>query len=205
MTDTFTFGVALADRWCMPYRDPEDARAQKRRYYQANRDRILAQVKARYAANPEKVREYQKGLREGKETREKILAAKRQWNKRRGKRTLTVAQAETNRVRVKRWRAANPERVRLLSRNGRANRRARLRGVTFEHIAATAWEAKVAEYGGRCAYCGEPAMERDHFVPLARGGTHTLDNLVPACGPCNRGKHAKLPEEWIEQCRGGRP
>lgn len=32
------------------------------------------------------------------------------------------------------------------------------------------------------------SWEVDHSVPLARGGTEYLRNLVPACVPCNRAK-----------------
>jgi 5-methylcytosine-specific restriction endonuclease McrA len=32
----------------------------------------------------------------------------------------------------------------------------------------------------------------DHVVPLARGGTHTRDNLATACPSCNISKGTKL-------------
>ena len=37
----------------------------------------------------------------------------------------------------------------------------------------------------------------DHLTPLSRGGSHTLENLVPACGRCNMQKSAKTYEEWL--------
>lgn len=44
----------------------------------------------------------------------------------------------------------------------------------------------------RCHYCGasaaDVALEIDHVVPVARGGTNAESNLVPACLACNRGK-----------------
>ena len=55
--------------------------------------------------------------------------------------------------------------------------------------------------GGRCWHCGKKlsftnygqvaergAWEVDHSIPLARGGTDHLNNLVPACIECNRSK-----------------
>lgn len=42
-----------------------------------------------------------------------------------------------------------------------------------------------------CAYCGRPATEVDHIVPVAAGGTTTIHNLAPACRACNRRKGAK--------------
>lgn len=180
----------------MATRDPEAERARKRRYYQENRERILAQTKARHEANPERMRAYQKRLREDKATRDKILAAKRAWNAQRGKRVLTETQAEANRQRAKAWREANPERYRELSRRKTANRRARLRAAEG-FIALRDWARLVNRHGGLCAYCGErPWTDVDHVIPLARGGRNTIGNVLPACGLCNGAKGAKLLIEW---------
>lgn len=43
-----------------------------------------------------------------------------------------------------------------------------------------------------CAYCGVmPAMGVDHVLALSRGGTNTIENLVPACLKCNQQKGAR--------------
>lgn len=51
----------------------------------------------------------------------------------------------------------------------------------------------------RCQYCGErpPVRELtiDHILPRSRGGDSSWTNLVIACGPCNRAKGDKTPEE----------
>jgi len=39
--------------------------------------------------------------------------------------------------------------------------------------------------GPPCHWCGDPATTADHLTPRAHGGGHGLDNLVPACAPCN--------------------
>ncbi len=53
------------------------------------------------------------------------------------------------------------------------------------------WLAKLKEYDNRCAYCGvqDEDIQQDHIKPLSKGGHHTLANVVPACGFCNRRKH----------------
>jgi 5-methylcytosine-specific restriction endonuclease McrA len=60
-----------------------------------------------------------------------------------------------------------------------------------------AWARKVA--AGLCHYCGErfaPAeLTLDHLVPIARGGTSTLGNCVPACKECNSEKGLRTPVE----------
>lgn len=90
---------------------------------------------------------------------------------------------------VRRYQRRNPE-VRAI--HG-ARRRAREAhgAVTIQEI-----RALKAEYDNRCAYCGEEATTLDHVVPLSRDGAHSIDNIVPACRPCNSGKHARTPEEW---------
>ena len=37
-----------------------------------------------------------------------------------------------------------------------------------------------------CHWCGTAkATQADHLIELDRGGDHSLENLVPSCGPCN--------------------
>lgn len=54
----------------------------------------------------------------------------------------------------------------------------------------------------RCAYCGDPMTEWDHFRPLVRNKMPTgyiseIGNLVPACGKCNQSKGSRDWREWI--------
>lgn len=50
-----------------------------------------------------------------------------------------------------------------------------------------------------CQYCGgQPGRHEltvDHVMPRSRGGTTTWENVVTACGPCNRRKGDRTPEE----------
>lgn len=49
-----------------------------------------------------------------------------------------------------------------------------------------------------CTYCGQRggALECDHVIPVARGGSSDADNLTTACRHCNRSKGSKLISEW---------
>ena len=49
-------------------------------------------------------------------------------------------------------------------------------------------KAVFARDGGRCVYCGAAATSLDHVVPKSRGGSHSWDNVVSACGRCNHVK-----------------
>ena len=50
-----------------------------------------------------------------------------------------------------------------------------------------------------CQYCkGQPGkahLTLDHVVPRSRGGETHWENVVTACGPCNRRKGNRTPEE----------
>ncbi len=64
-------------------------------------------------------------------------------------------------------------------------------------LSATEWLDLVASYRARCAYCGSVApLEMDHRIPLVRGGTNAIDNILPACGRCNRRKHTRTEDEF---------
>ena len=60
------------------------------------------------------------------------------------------------------------------------------------------WMRVKSDYRNRCAYCGISGvpMTKDHVVPLARGGSDYIENIVPACKTCNSRKHAKLLHDW---------
>ena len=45
--------------------------------------------------------------------------------------------------------------------------------------------AQVLVPGALCHWCAGVATECDHLIEHDRGGTDTLDNLVPSCKPCN--------------------
>ncbi|NBK77313.1 HNH endonuclease [bacterium D16-76] len=54
--------------------------------------------------------------------------------------------------------------------------------------------------GGRCAYCGTQIafddMQVDHVVPLRKGGSDTMDNMLPACRSCNHYKSTLTVEQF---------
>lgn len=111
----------------------------------------------------------------------------------------------STRASVKRWRDADPDRARAAQRAFyRANkdryfqaaikRQRLIRESAINDFTIAQWEKLKADYEYRCAYCNKCAdvLERDHVVPLSKGGDHTLLNVVPACSPCNRAKGASL-------------
>lgn len=60
-----------------------------------------------------------------------------------------------------------------------------------------------------CAYCeqvieGQP--EPDHVVPLSRGGSNSITNILPCCSLCNADKRDLLLHEWeADRARRDKP
>lgn len=57
------------------------------------------------------------------------------------------------------------------------------------------WKAALLHFEGHCAYCGrgegrarDARFDREHFVPVSRGGETSRHNVGPACRKCNRGR-----------------
>ena len=42
-------------------------------------------------------------------------------------------------------------------------------------------------------------LHLDHVYPLSKGGGHTISNLVVSCSSCNAKKHAKHPEQFLDE------
>ena len=115
---------------------------------------------------------------------ERSRASTRAWRER---------NADRVRAQARLWRVMNPEKHAFLN----AKRRARVMGALGAHTEAE-WEQVLAKYGSRCAYCGVVGpMTRDHVVPLIRGGTNDISNIVPACALCNCKKGRATAEEFL--------
>lgn len=80
------------------------------------------------------------------------------------------------------------------ARNKNGRRRASLRNTS---VGCIDWEQIILKAQGRCAICGsvitvDDATHFDHIVPLARGGSHTNDNLQWVHARCNLKKGARV-------------
>lgn len=112
------------------------------------------------------------------------------------------------------WRAANPERAAVASRKSQAKRRgdstrwyranveagreyvarryARRKGAAGSHTAAE-WATVKESQRGRCFDCGViKPLTRGHLVPLSKGGSDYISNIVGQCRTCNSKQHARI-------------
>lgn len=118
-----------------------------------------------------------------------------------GKNTIkTYKQSEQGKKANKRYRQSEAGRI---SSNAIFERR-RARLLNAENTLTTQeWNDILQDCGYRCSYCNNTGkMTQDHIVPLSKGGSHTKDNVVPACGTCNSSKGNKNLILWMAQKAG---
>lgn len=162
---------------------PEVVRRARRRYYAKNSALLLQKRRARYAENPAK-----------------DYATHRLWVEKN-------ESARRNYMRV--WRSEQFEHRKAYDaiyaashRTQRAehqnSRRARQIGNGGSHTKEQ-WLLLQQAYNHQCGYCRAAGVRltKDHAIPLARYGTDDIDNIIPACLPCNRRKHVKTAEEFM--------
>ena len=107
-------------------------------------------------------------------------------------RTYYERNREERLERTARYHAEHPEVVRAKSQAYRARKIA-----ADGRFTSAEWLALVEVWGARCAYCGcDDPLEADHRIPLARGGTNFISNILPACRSCNAKKHLMTEEEF---------
>lgn len=155
--------------YCRDYyqQNKEQHAVHVRNWMQANRERINELGRKRYYADHEKTKE--------------MIRRKYQRN------------AEKLRIKQSIYKRNNP----LLHRIREAVRRARANNSGGRFTKAEALQ-RFEQQGGRCYYCGciLEVYHLDHVVPLSRGGSNDISNIVCACVSCNLSKRAKLISEW---------
>lgn len=155
-------------------------------YYIANRETILKQQKTYYETHREEHAEWVRAYREANRKAEcEYRRAYREANR--------EARAEYDHA----YYAANPDKSRAKTHRRRALKRNN--GGSFTPADIDALKQSQTDKQGklRCWYCGKAMTDYhvDHFIPLAKGGTSSVDNLRLACPACNLSKSAKHPHQ----------
>lgn len=178
-------------------------RKKTRRYKDRHPERVAESYRRWRSKNPEKANAATQKWRE-EHLDELSEKARRDWQdptirerKREWHRQWVARNREKIRAKSLKWQRENPKKAK--ARNDR--RRARLRGAPVSDFTIQEWRELLEEFDNMCAYCGDEGvpLEREHVVPLARGGSHTKANIVPACVPCNRTKSTLTGEEFLER------
>lgn len=95
------------------------------------------------------------------------------------------------------WKDANRARLQIYDQTKRLKRLGQMAGKKIDPVM---WKNLLAAHGYQCFYClfCPKKLVMEHMTPLSRGGSHTLDNIVPACSPCNSKKFTKTAEDFME-------
>lgn len=136
-----------------------------------NKEHVRAQRRARDAANSEAVK-----------------AKRRKWY---------AENIEKGRAYARKWTAENREKA----NTGAQIRRARVAGAIGSHTAEEV-KALFLRQRGLCAVCRcdiTDKYDRDHIVPLARGGDNTILNIQLLCPSCNGQKGSLHPVEFMQR------
>ena len=114
-----------------------------------------------------------------------------------------AANIEATKTRHKAYRKNHPE----VSQAADARRRARLASAPINDLTGPQWELIKQHYNHRCVYCPENCwrcrqkkhkLTQDHIVPLSKGGSNTVSNIVPSCQSCNSKKHTGPPLKPVQ-------
>lgn len=82
----------------------------------------------------------------------------------------------------------------LVARKER-ERRAQKANTEVTKVTKNHYNNILLEFNNQCWICEVKLTQVvwDHVQPLAKGGSHSVDNLRPACNPCNVRKNATWP------------
>jgi 5-methylcytosine-specific restriction endonuclease McrA len=101
--------------------------------------------------------------------------------------------------RVKKWREKNHERRLEHASRSAAVRTARKRS-NGGSISTQQWEEIKAKQDGKCFDCGlVRKLQLGHLVPISRGGSSDVSNIVGQCGTCNRKQGSTMHASILQQ------
>ena len=186
-----------------------------KKYYIDNRDKRLKYCIKYNKKNSEKLKDYQKRYNE--ENIEVLITKRKEYY---------LNNKEVIQEKVKLYRYKNSEKVKesarrygqknkdkiseyrkkytktfsgnMASKNSNQKRRAKTKSgdVTTSQL-----KTLVKSYKN-CYWCkcklNKKNTHIDHYIPLSKGGEHTIDNLVTSCAECNLRKHTMMPEKFIK-------
>lgn len=162
-------------QYCRPEHKPKQRKEYFQEYHRANRDRKILKASQWYQENKTRKQEYD--ARRRLEKSEEIAEGKRQYQKR--------LLSEMTEEELKYHRRRNAEKSN--------SRRVRKTGNGSFKVTERDLRRQILRQGNRCYYCHEELteaskLEWDHLVPVIRGGSHSIGNLVASCRKCNRRK-----------------
>ena len=161
-------------------------RIKKKEYNNNNKEKISKRDKEYREKNKEKIRENKKLYYEA--NKEYVLSKNKEYQKR-------------NRVRLNKY-LLEYSKTKIGSVS-KLNTRHKRRTVIKDGDVTTQQLKELYSTVKNCYWCNIKLTKNnthlDHFVPLSKGGLHTIDNLVLSCSCCNLKKSNKDPYEFAQE------
>jgi 5-methylcytosine-specific restriction endonuclease McrA len=193
-------------------------------YYDKNQPAMVDRATLYQKTNPEKTRAYAKKaqakgrvkfnaqkLAKYHEDKETISADRRErYATDADYRAAMRINAESGRAKRPDYYAEHDRRYRCENkgayRTHSANYRAKKANADGSHTKEE-WRERLEYFGYHCAYCLKHTslvgtLAREHMVPLVRGGTNDIENIVPSCKFCNSAKRNRTPLEYLARLSG---
>jgi len=177
------------------YRNRLETKERVRAYYQ--RPETKARMNAFYAQPEQKVRRraYAQSYLSRPEKKAERRAYQQEYL------SLPHVQSRKRAWSLEYWKRS---RTRALYQATRQKRRALLHTAVGTHTPEQIQE-QYNRQRGHCYYCRKNVAlneyHLDHVIPLSRGGSNDISNIVVSCAACNLSKRDKLPHEFF---KGGR-
>ena len=161
------------------------------------RKRYKASPRAKYLRRLQNQRLQQDPIRKEKLRVYRSARGKTEKGKERGRRKrervrLNPARLAKRREHLHRYRASSKGQATHARRNLRRYQAAL---ATDHPLLSAEWGQILREHRYQCFYCKKglkAGLTMDHVIPLAKGGRHVKENIVPACRSCNSKKGSKL-------------
>lgn len=164
---------------------PDKYKAAQQRYRENHRDELRERSRLQWVNNKPK---RQASNRKHHQTHKELMAdIQRRWR---------ANHREVHRASVRQRRLEKPREIYALNQRYRARKQKAQGKFDGKQLR---WQFD--RQHGKCFWCSEPiefdTCHADHIIPLSRGGTNWISNVVCSCPFCNASKHDKLPfDEW---------
>ena len=189
----------------------------QRRWAKKHPDRMRAACRRWRRRHPDNQRKATYKWRQ--KNREAWNAYQRRWRRRHRARTNTIlrarrrAQKEVLNAKRRAARQRSLEKYRLAERLARirdpVSRRVSHRNAMAKRRQAVGvftrkeWLNVLRSAGFKCRYCGRKLSRKsatpDHRIPLSRGGSNWIANIIPACLPCNQKKNMLTEVQYLRR------
>lgn len=173
---------------CKKYKrdNREKLTKQQREARMRNHEQYLESARKRYWKNREKNLEW------NKKNYYKHIDRRKAYNKK-----FYRENSERIKEHVKRWAKENPKKVLAQSHLKRARKMRAIGKYSEEEFFSLC-----DEFNWKCCYCDKELSKDtatvDHAIPISKGGSNFIENILPACRSCNSSKNNKDLYEWFK-------